>query len=434
MNYSKLKKLVFISFLVLSMIFTGIFSTASAKIDYTAPIPLGAEVDLVEGLLAEKATKAIEAYSDNSSEVAQIERIYYNFVKSIDEQQYFAGAYWEGEPFLLDENGNQILDERGRPLKNYNRTFCILITDEKFVPKERLHSKLFFREVKYSYAQLEEFMNIVSEKLTDKGIIMVSTGDGLKENKINIVISSEYAGIEEEIIKLIPKDSFICQYEDPKEYQIVDIADVAVTNGSNISASGTPLDYEASIGFPVIWGSSSNRSKGWLTTGHFAYDGASVKWGAYTLGTLGNKNNSGNYDAATITKNVNSSVNLVSSPYIDNDVNDGVINYQESTSAGAIAIGTWITYYGAKTGWHTGTVSDNSVIANGVSGCIKVTGASSAVAEGDSGGPVWIENDDGTNTAVGIMKAKVTGTTGMIYTRLKYIRSGITDLSIAAFN
>jgi len=432
MKNLKIKRIVFTSFFSILILFTSIFSTATSQFNYDTPIPLGAEVDLVTGLSEEETSKAMETYYNNTSKPAQIERIYYNFLTSIDEEKYFAGSYWEGEPYLLDNSGKQILDDKGRPSKNYDRTLYILVTNKEIIPKETLNPNIAFREVKYSYAQLEEFMMKVMDNLADKGVIVASTGYGLKENKIDIIASDKSVDIEKQISELIPSDSFICEYKNPEEYKIVKTANVAVTNGAKITASGSPTDYVASIGFPITWGDSSNSSKGWLTAGHFAYDNASVKWGAYTIGTLGNRNSNGNYDAATITKNVNSMDNLISSPYVDGTV----INYQESTSAAVLPIvDCWIEYMGDATGYHYGSVSNNNYPINGIYGYVVVT-SNKAVANGDSGGPVLRDNNDGTGTytAVGIMTAQIKGTNNMVFSRLKYIRSAISNLSVGSFS
>ena len=134
----KRKKIVFLSlFITALMIFTITLPAASEyEINYEKPIPLDAEVDLIEGLSEEEAAKATELYYNDKSEETQIERIYYNFLKSIDESKYFAGSSWECPPYVLDENGKILLDKDGNPTKVEGRNFYIYVTDMNIVPKE----------------------------------------------------------------------------------------------------------------------------------------------------------------------------------------------------------------------------------------------------------------------------------------------------------
>ena len=143
-------------------------------------------------------------YNSQSS----IKTIYENFLTSINIEKYYAGAYWEGTPFLLDENGEYILEENGRPMKNYDRDLYILVTNIKAVPREfRNHPKIFFRKVKYSEAQLTEFMEIILEHFSDE---CSSIGIDTIENKIHIYFSSEFD--KKELYKLIPKDAYSYEY------------------------------------------------------------------------------------------------------------------------------------------------------------------------------------------------------------------------------
>ncbi|MCL2815831.1 MAG: hypothetical protein FWD23_14645, partial [Oscillospiraceae bacterium] len=96
------------------------------------------------------ATSQIDYNGIGESTYGQLENMRYNFMKSVDEEKYYAGAYWEGDPYLLDGEGNVLLYEDGSPFKNLERDLHILVTDLSIVPKELNHPKLFFDEVKYS--------------------------------------------------------------------------------------------------------------------------------------------------------------------------------------------------------------------------------------------------------------------------------------------
>lgn len=100
--------------------------------------------------------------------------------------------------------------------------------------------------------------------------------------------------------------------------------------------------------------------------------------------------------------------------------------------------GSWIEYKGYVTGNIFTTILEDSY--NGYVDDVYLVSlviANNTTVGGDSGGPVLRDNDDGTYTAVGIITGKVlngVNTGKMIYSRLKHIRTGISGLSVAAFN
>ena len=146
MKRFKIRKVLSLLFTFTLLLSISILSvTSQFKYDYEKPILLGAEIDL------------------------------------IDEKKYYAGAYWDGEAYLLDEKGERLLDEKGKPFKNPDRNLHILVTDLKVVPKEINNPKLFFDEVKYSETELLNFIDLILENFAYKGLV----GVGLKtlENK-----------------------------------------------------------------------------------------------------------------------------------------------------------------------------------------------------------------------------------------------------------
>ena len=137
-----------------------------------------------------------------------IDEIYQNFLNSIDQDKYYGGAYWEGEAYLLDEKGEQLLDETGKPYKNYDRNFHILVTDLKIVPKNLNNPKIFFHKVKYSETELVNFIDIIYEKFADEGL--ASVGLRTLENKIEITLLEGF-----DINKfdgIIPKDAYYISF------------------------------------------------------------------------------------------------------------------------------------------------------------------------------------------------------------------------------
>jgi len=268
MKNLKLKNIIIAIFAIL-IISTGIFSiyvfsSNSSEIDYEKPIPLGAGLELIEGLNEQEIKKAEDNYNKfTSSEYGKLHNINYNFMESIDKEKYYGGSYFEGDPRIYDENGEILVNEKGKPLTNYdNMKLHILVTDLKIVPKEITNPKVFFHEAKYSESELEYFIKIVGDTFPDE---MIAGWIETKTNKIEICFIDGFD--VEKLTELIPEEAY--------NYTIVDSDDVGgsvasgLLNGSELRvvSSGS-----GSIGFPVAWdsGTGSTRVVGWLIAGHVA--------------------------------------------------------------------------------------------------------------------------------------------------------------------
>ncbi|MCL2772763.1 MAG: hypothetical protein FWD71_05375 [Oscillospiraceae bacterium] len=158
---------------------------------------------------------------DTLNEEAKIEIIKENFLKSIDEDKYYGGAYWNGDDLIRDDNGNIVTNEKGKPLRRYDRDLYILITDLKIVPDylRTANPKLHFREVKYSQQQLMDWADLLFKMLdpatvdneNDYNSIKIwGTGIDTENNRIEISVS-EIFDISE-MPPQIPKDAYIIEY------------------------------------------------------------------------------------------------------------------------------------------------------------------------------------------------------------------------------
>jgi len=436
MKKFKLKRILlslFIVALILSMSILPV--TSQFKYDYEAPIPLGVGIDLVVGLSEDEVAKATDNYYENSAtEYGKLHNIEYNFLQSIDKDKYYAGSYWEGDPFIYDENGKKLRDDNGKPIMNYDvMEMHVTVTDIKIVPKEMDNSRIIFHEVKYSETDLKNFMDIIDKNFSREGL--VGMGIDVRANKLEIHFLE---GIDVNKIKgLIPYDSYYVVFV---EGYAETVASTSVLNGGLVSvvdSSGTT--HEGSIGFPVYWGNIANRSKGWLTAGHvITADNRTAKYSSSgsTIGTTSNFNIGGNYDAGTILRGDNTS--YVSSPYGPYGVS---IAYQEGSAYDFVGLDKYVNYKGANSGNGGGQIKSMtwSQAINGITVYnlvrVEIDGGD-YIKKGDSGGPVTWTYSDGFDMAVGIITAKYTigSTEYMIYSRLKYIREGINGLDVGAFS
>ena len=218
-------KMLFCLSTAVFMLFTPAVSVIS-EFSYDTPIPLGAEIDLVMGMSDEDTKMAIENYhSISETAYGQLEAIRYNFMESIDEEKYYAGAYWKGDPFLLDAEGNILEDESGMPLKNYERDLYILVTDISIVPKEINHPKLFFEEVKYSETELLQFIRSMWNKFENRGLVY-----SVLETKVNKIYILLVEGFDvEQLFKIVPED--VCRIEFVENEDVFEYWATPVYNG-----------------------------------------------------------------------------------------------------------------------------------------------------------------------------------------------------------
>lgn len=207
---------------------------------FEKPIPLGAEVDLVEGLSDADKKAAIKAYDNRiANERQKLNNILYNFQQSIDDK-YFGGAYWEGDTRETQE-------------------LYILVTDYSIVPKEIKNEKINFKEVKYSQAELFDFIGIIEKHFLKSGLSGIYANE--KSNKIVIEFLEGFD--VKQISGIIPDDSY--EYSFVKEHASSS-STITVANGAQLSYIDSLGNYHyGSTGLPVMWGSN----KGWLTAGHF---------------------------------------------------------------------------------------------------------------------------------------------------------------------
>jgi len=438
MKKFKFKSMLFVPLIVL-LLCTGIFSIISSssdltRIDYEAPIPLGAEIDLISGLSEEQIKEITENYYKYSeTEYGRLENIRYNFMQSIDTNKYYSGAYWDGVPYLLDENGEQLLDESGRALKNFDRDLHILVTDIRIVPKEITNPKVFFHEVKYSEYELLSFISIIEENFISKGLAGVALET--KENRLEIMIRENFD--LSLLSKLVPDDVYYLTLIE--EDIIGETLASPLPNGGEVTLvcnADSSKSHNSSIGFPITWG-SGGTNKGWLMSGHGACaNSLTAKYlnggnpNPISIGTTGNKNIGNSYDAATILR---TNTDYKSSP----DGPFGIIDLQESTTASLPIKDTWVDYKGKGCGAISTSIEVTSLgvdVTNShgtyyVGGLVIVysTGAN----DGDSGGPVVRDNvslnpPEYTYTAVGIITVRMTSGSyknQMGYSRLKNIRA-----------
>ena len=418
MKNFRVRKTLFCLVMVALMLSILLPTSVISQFNYDTPIPLGAEVDLIAGLSDEEIKIATENYyKSRETEYSKLENIRYNFMQS--SEKYYGGAYWEGEAYFLDEKGNPLLDENGAPHLNYNRILYILVTDLKVVPKTNAQN-LFFREVKYSETELINYIDTLNEKFLSEGLVAV----GLRtlENKIEITLLEGFDINKFEGI--VPKDAYYVSFV--KDAPTI-MNFMALPNAGKV----TQPPGDCSVGFPVQFG-SSGASKGWLTTGHGATSGT-VTYDGNTLGTLGNANASGLYDAATILRTNTAYRSSHQGPF------GYTIDLQESTTASLPIVGTSVQHQGFQNGpWWTSIVSNYEVIGGNTLVVMNTTGLVHA-AEGDSGGPVIRYGGSNDTTAMGLIKGMITGTTHtyagkVVYSRLRHMRNGITGLSVAAFS
>lgn len=392
MKILKIKRVAFALFTAIILLVAATLPSvaATSQIDYEAPIPLGAEVDLVVGLSEDDIKLATEKYNSiGETTYGKLENMRYNFMKSIDEGKYYAGAYWEGDPYLLDGEGNRLLAENGKPLKNLERDLHILVTDMSIVPKEINHPKLFFEEVKYSEAELLRFEEIIRNRFVyeDKVVHWGLAGMVLdtKGNRIDIFLVEGFDA--EQIFELVPKDA--CCIEFVEDEVMCESLASPVYNGKLVEMydSGGNFRGGGSIGFPVQWG-TTGANKGWITAGHVgATNGLSAKYngGSAVLGTTGNVKVAGDCDVQTILRTNANYCSHHEGPYGD------TINYQESDTASLPVIDTWVEYLGQATGgsgvytWIIGT-DGNYTDKNGYYVYSLVVVDETTGAEGDSGG------------------------------------------------
>jgi len=404
---------------------------ATSEFRYDMPIPLGAEVDLVVGLSEEDIKIATEKYYGiGETAYGQLEAIRYNFIKSAYGDKYYAGAYWKGDPYLLDAEGNRLVGENGKPLKNLDRDLCILVTDMSIIPKDLNHPKLFFEEVKYSEKELLQFRQNMWDKFENKGLVgsMLET----KENKIYILLLEGFDVVR--LFEVVPED--VCSIEFVEDEDTMETLATPVYNGKLVSIlDNFQTIGNGSIGFPVSWG-TNNSNKGWITAGHIGgssgtrarYNGSSTD-----MGTPGNVKVSGNCDVQTILRTNTNYCSHHQGPFGD------TINYQESTDASLPVIDTWVEYYGQASNQNIYTTIigvDGSYTENSNTKTPLVV-VDSTSQKGDSGGPVLRDNENDTYTAVGIITGKITSgkySGKMAYSRIRHIRNSITNLSVAAFS
>ena len=213
MKISKAKRIAFALFTAVFLLAAAILpsGTVISQIDYEAPIPLGVDIELGAGLTDEQIKLATENYykSRVSDNHAILENIEYNFRTSIDEEKYYGGAYWEGDPRVYDEDGNMLLQENGKPVLNRDlMEMHILVTDMRIVPKID-NPKLFFHEVKYSWSELEKFVDAVVEKFpSGSGLAMI--GPEIKKNQI--LISFVEGTDISPLFGLLPEDAYYYEF------------------------------------------------------------------------------------------------------------------------------------------------------------------------------------------------------------------------------
>lgn len=152
--------------------------------DFTAPIPLGQEVDLVVGLNGTERANAVEKHNDkNPSVMVELRTISTNLENYFSEDVY-GGCYFTG----VIEKDPQLY---------------FLLTDLSAAHKlenERVH----FIEVKYTYKELSRYRDIVRTHYFDKGLREIGTDT--KNNKITISVLD---GTDiSELSQLIPVDAY----------------------------------------------------------------------------------------------------------------------------------------------------------------------------------------------------------------------------------
>jgi len=229
MKISKTKRVAFLLFTAIILLVAAMLPSvaSTSRIDYETPIPLGA---------------AQYDYASTNPE-QKLLNIDYNFRNSIDEEKYYAGAY-----FKSDEDGT--------------RRLCILVTDMDIVPNGLKESdKVRFFEVKYSYAELTEFREIVWEQFGSEGVIeefnaalvLYGLGTDIEQNKISLELDYEFD--VSLIAECIPADSFICEFYDGCPN--TGLANILVENGEHLYNS--TFAASCSVGLPIYFDYSSSH-------------------------------------------------------------------------------------------------------------------------------------------------------------------------------
>ncbi|MCL2814335.1 MAG: hypothetical protein FWD23_07025 [Oscillospiraceae bacterium] len=179
---------------IVALIFSFVFclilfpATASDNRDYTAPI-LAIAYDLVEGLSEEEAGEALDHANRDAKDLTEteiLERIYHNYVNSIDENKY-GGAHFDKEKKELN----------------------LYITDKKVQVKID-DANVVFHIVKYSYRELENFSAVLFENFEYPQI----SGSDIKvrENKVKFYISDDFDA--DVIKKYVPEDAYYYERKD----------------------------------------------------------------------------------------------------------------------------------------------------------------------------------------------------------------------------
>lgn len=192
---------------LLIFIITPALISASNEIDYTKPIPLGAEEDLVSGLSESERNNAITKYnSRETSEYYVLKNILYNFQQNVDEK-YYGGSYFDKK----DKDNPQLY---------------ILVTDMSIIP-DIDNDGLHFLHVKYSEIELQEFRAIIRNEFLNKGLLGISSD--VKNNKFHIRF---YEGTDiKNLAGLIPEDSFTYEFTNEED---IDLSTITVENGEEL--------------------------------------------------------------------------------------------------------------------------------------------------------------------------------------------------------
>jgi hypothetical protein len=298
------------------------------------------------------------------------------------------------------------------------------------VPNELKESeKVHFAEVKYSYAELTKFREIVWGKFgssegvmeeLDATLVLYGLGIDIEKNKISLEVDYDFD--VSLIAECIPSDSFICEFYEGCPN--TGFANIIINNGDQLYNSTFP--GSCSVGLPISFDYGSQRVAGWLTCAHSNGAGDTMKYKNLNIvGTLYNSVIDNSYDASILRRD-GSQNNYMCDSYIMGNV----IYYQESTSSSPPPQYSEVIFQGFVTDWHFDEILEtnyNSVykivdrstgkdIFVSLTNLVKVKTTSTntkksymnnglywfgdgPTQKGDSGGPVMYNY----NTAVGII-------------------------------
>lgn len=288
-----------------------------------------------------------------------------------------------------DENGFIYPDEYGGSYINEDHQLVIGLTDltEESIAEYEGYCKgntelLEFVQVDYSYNELQECANAISEQGMDHVVEV-----GVAEDKNNVSVGVDVSH-SDAIAKIKNRIQPMTRMKKVKADIPVEVEWVGGAKTSTTDViGGVSLSSGATLGVCGTY----NGSSAFLTSGHGHTLNKTIKRSGTTIGTVVKTQfaNNKNYDYG-IVKITNSSFKITNKVY-----GSTKLQTMTSTASKVPAVGTVVSYYGAKSGYgqykitkRSSSISyDNGVTIKKLVICDPK--ASKRAALGDSGAPVY---------------------------------------------